>query len=146
MSIEARKEILELLAQGKINAAEAAEMLTAVKASSIPIPPDPPVAAERVADEPEPETAVPTPKAAPNGQKPSWFRIRVSNLETGKNKVSVNIPLRMIKFGVSIAQQFTPDLPFTLNEFDTMLANEESGLLVDVRDEDSNEHVQIYLE
>ncbi|MCA9960173.1 MAG: hypothetical protein KC443_14125, partial [Anaerolineales bacterium] len=82
-----------------------------------------------------------------NGQNPGWFRIRVSNLETGKSKVSVNIPLRMLKFGFTLASHFTPEVAgLNMEELQTMLADGGSGILVDVQDEESQEHVQIYID
>ncbi|MEZ4643465.1 MAG: hypothetical protein R3E31_12160 [Chloroflexota bacterium] len=146
MSVESRKEILDLLANGKIGVDEAAEMLAKASAPAAAAPepatapeakPEPPLAAAPVKEKPVVE----------NGQNPGWFRIRVSNLETGKSKVSVNIPLRMLKFGFTLASHFTPEVAgLNMDELQTMLADGGSGILVDVQDEESQEHVQIYID
>ena len=130
-----RKEILELLASGKITAEEAAEML------STPPAPEPPPA-------PQVEEEVTIMKHAENGSHgPKWFKVRVRNLETGKNKVNVNIPIRMLKFGMSIGKRFAPEMDeLRWEDIDGMVQDMQSGMLVEVQDEDSNEHVQVYLE
>lgn len=169
-----RKEILDLLARGKITVDEAAAMLT----GDAPLPPrepqsgpqsgpqsEPQAAAEAIPVEEEApaakaeveqQAAEPATKAAPaaarteardNGQRPTWFRVRVSDLETGKRKVAVNIPLGMVKFGLRMANRYTPESErIDLDEMSEMVMAGERGILVDVEDDESNEHVQIYLE
>lgn len=135
MNTPSRIEILELLSKGKITAAEAANLL------------NDPTPAEKAPPPPE-KTAAPIPtETADLNKKPSWFRVRVANLETGKNRVSVNIPVRMMKFGLKIGSRFSPEIEnLDWNELSGMVQNMEAGVLVDVQDEDSNEHVQIYLD
>ncbi|MCA9921706.1 MAG: hypothetical protein KC419_01875 [Anaerolineales bacterium] len=141
-----RQEILELLSQGKISAEEAADLLG--KSTTPPSAHDVEI---EVAD--EEETAVPEKqpfafdKPTENGKAPSWFRVRVRNMETGKNKVSVNIPLRMFKFGLKLGRKFTDELDdLNWDEIDGMMTNMQTGMIVEVEDEDSNEHVQVFLE
>ena len=138
MSKPSRLEILELLSNGKITAAEAADLLSDVKE---------PAAAEK-APPPEKVPASPgAPVASDSGSEPSWFRVRVANLETGKNRVTVNIPVRMLKFGLKVGSRFSPEIDnLDWHELTGMMQDMKSGMLVDVQDEDSNEHVQIYLD
>ena len=148
MSTPSRIEILELLSKGKITAAEAAKLLSDVS----------PVAETDGADAagaekaPPPLEKGPTPTPSPNpsaevDKDPSWFRVRVANLETGKNRVTVNIPIRMMKFGLKIGSRFSPEIEnLDWNELTGMMKDMKSGMLVDVQDEDSNEHVQVYLD
>ena len=97
--------------------------------------------------EKEPTAVPPTANITDPGKSPAWLRVRVNNLDTGKSKVSVNIPVHMLKFGFTVASHFAPEMNgMNVGELQSMLAEGESGILVDVRDEDSNEHVQIYLE
>lgn len=133
-----RKEILELLASGKITAEEAAEML------STPSAPEP----EAAPPPPSVEKEIEVLKSAENGSNgPKWFKVRVRNLETGKNKVNVNIPIRMLKFGMSIGKRFAPEMDeLRWDDIDGMVKDMQIGMLVEVQDEDSNEHVQVYLE
>lgn len=148
MSTESRKEILDLLASGKINVDEAAEMLSQVKEDAAPA---------TSAAAPEPVTkATPAAKVievtteeakVKNGHPPTWFHVRVSNLETGKSKVSVNIPLRMFKLGFTLAKRFTPEVNgLDMEELQSTFNEGGSGIIVDVQDEENNEHVQIYID
>ena len=129
-----RQEILDLLAKGKITADEAADLLGQTT----------PAAEKTAAPIPEPvETAE---KAAPE-TKPAWLRVRVSDLETGKNKVSVNIPLRMLDFGLKLGRRFSPELEgLDYNELTGLMADMGAGTLVEVEDEESNGHVQVFVE
>ena len=140
MSKPSRMEILELLSNGKISAAEAADLLSDVNAPEEAAPPPP-------EKSPEPAPAEEPEMASEGGPEPSWFRVRVSNLETGKNRVTVNIPVRMMKFGLKIGSRFSPEINgLDWNELTGMMKDMKSGMLVDVQDTESNEHVQVYLD
>ncbi len=147
MSTDERKEILDLLASGKINVDEAATLLAKAKTP----PAETEVEVEMVEEVEKVAKPTVVVEKAPepvneSGKKPNWFRVRVNNLDTGKSKVSVNIPVRMLKFGFTVASHFTPAVDLNMQELQSMLMEGESGILVDVRDEESNEHVQVYLE
>lgn len=134
-----RKEILDLLAKGKINIDEAATMLGQISPDSAEYqsdfePADKVNSFKEIGDE-------------KRGIQPSWFRVRVRDLETGQNKVTVNIPLRMLNFGLQLGRRFAPEL----NDLDfdvlTGMMNEMgSGMLVEVQDEVDREHVQVFVE
>ncbi len=143
MSKPSRMEILDLLSNGKITAAEAADLLSNVGESAQKAAPPPPAAKA-----PEPvKVAATIPNSGESGQEPNWFRVRVANLETGKNRVTVNIPVKMMKFGLKIGSRFSPEIEnLDWNELTGMIQDMKIGMLVDVQDEDSNEHVQVYLD
>jgi hypothetical protein len=137
MSTNEKREILELLETGQIDAEEAARMLSGVSSGK---PANTPV------EEPA-EGAVESPETAKGNGKPSMFRVRVRRLDTGENKVSVNIPLRMLKLGLRLGGRFSPHLEgINMAELKEMMTDMESGMLVEVQDEESNEHVQVYLD
>ena len=146
MSKPNRMEILELLSNGKITAAEAADLLSDIGQPEAPAAAPPPSAAKA----PEPPKAASAPAAPTNGdssKEPSRFRVRVANLETGKTRVTVNIPVKMMKFGLKIGSRFSPEIEnLDWNELTGMMQEMKTGMLVDVQDEDSNEHVQVYLD
>ena len=78
--------------------------------------------------------------------RPSWLRVRVSDMKTGKNKVTVNVPMRLVRFGLSVGSRFAPELEgLDWNEIDSYLSVEK-GMLVDVQDEEDGEHVQIFVD
>ncbi len=129
-----RKEILELLAKGKISAHEAADLLSSPAASE----------AVKVVVAPTESEAL---KLKENGRSPSWLHVRVKDLKTGRNKVSVNIPLGMLQIGLKIGRRFSPELgDLDWNEINGLMQEMESGILVDVQDEEDGEHVQVYVD
>lgn len=76
-----------------------------------------------------------------------WFRVRVTNLATGTTKASVNIPLALASWGLNIGAQFTPEVAdFDLQELAAILKSGYQGKLIDVVDEEDNEHVEIFVE
>ena len=134
MTAAERKEILELLAKGKISADEAADLLTN------PQPEDP---ADLKVKIPVDEMVV----AKGDGKTPSWLHVRVKDLKSGRNKVTVNIPLGMMKFGLQIGRKFSPELDqIDWNELTGAMQEMEAGILVDVQDEEDGEHVQVYVD
>lgn len=169
MSEESRKEILDLLARGKLSVDEAVILLSEARkaeTSTSALPksesPDPVYKAEKQPDDgetilvvEESEVAEPYKTAAlktkavaeTNGENPSWLRVRVGNLSTGKNKVTVNIPYGIVKFGLNIASRFSPEVEaFDLNELRAAVNGMAVGMIVDVEDAESDERVQVYLE
>ena len=142
-----RLKILEKVAAGELSAVDAADLLQAArKAGAAPPPPDPQPApaapqAERI------EIKEEIVKVKTNGDRPRWMRVRVNDLQTGQARVSVNIPLRLMKFGMKIGSRFAPELQdFDIDELNAMVNEAGDGLLVEVRDEAQGEHVQIYLD
>jgi hypothetical protein len=140
MSDKERQEILAMIAAGKITAAQGAEMLSASRQEAPPPPaePTPP-------KPPKSEWLEETPEKS-NGRKPSWLHIRVSDGE-GRNKVSVNVPLRFVKFGLRLGSRFAPELEgVKLDELNEVLEDVEAGTLVEVIEEEKGEHVHIYVD
>lgn len=160
MAAEAsRAEILDLLSRGKISIDQAVEMLDAsqtaddgpvYKAETGQAADTDDVVALKVGEfaglKDESET-IATDAAGDEITRPRWLRVRVTNGTTGKNKVTVNVPMAMVKFGLGIARIISPDMPpIDLDEFGEMFNEVESGLLVDVQDDESNEHVRVFVE
>ena len=156
MSAKERQEILQLLATGKITVDEAADLLAGVSKPEVIVdkePIDEPVAEKGPATAEDLDELI---KVEPDpaqdfigkrgGSRPSWLRVRVSDTKTGKNKVTVNVPLRLVRFGLSVGSRFAPELnELDWNEIDSYLGAEK-GMLVDVQDEEDGEHVQIYVD
>lgn len=154
-----KQEILELVAAGKISAQEAADLLSGQAAPAPPAPPTPPAppaeamaegkapAGEKIVVEVEEEGGAAATMPAASGKSPAWFRVRVSDLHTGKRRVSVNIPLRFVKFGVKLGAGFVPEMRgVDWNELNGLLKSNNGGMLVDVEDEESGERVEIFVD
>lgn len=131
-----RKEILELLAAGEITADEAEEMLNAARTPSEPVAPPPP-----------PRRAVePAPVDPANGE-PRWLHIHVGDLATGKQRVRVNVPLGLVKFGIKLGSRFTDELDDDIMDsvMEALQMPDVRGTLVEVEDVDDNERVHIFV-
>jgi hypothetical protein len=131
MPTEEGKQVLELLAQGKIDVDQAYRLLRAIGD----------VREEAPAPPPAPER----PAEAPSGARGRILRIRVS--ENGKPKVNVAIPLAIarigkMKLGAGLVsahlQKFGLDLDQLLKEVET------AGRIVDINDE--KDRVEIFVE
>lgn len=152
-TVEERHKILEMVAEGKISAQEAASLLSATAAKEVEE--EVPEAQEVSLSEPAESLTQPE-KLAPAAAKereheapagPSWLRVRVSDLASGRNKVSVNIPLRLMRAGLQLGSSFAPELRnVDWERFSASLAEGEGGLLVEVQDEEDGEHVRIFIE
>ncbi|MBK9053488.1 MAG: hypothetical protein IPL78_22080 [Chloroflexi bacterium] len=93
-----RTKILEMLAQGAITADEAVQLLE--KSPVAAATPDPIPAAQEIHIE----------KPIRNGQQPRWLHVRVSDLNSGKDRVKVKIPFRLMRWGLKLGSKFTDEL------------------------------------
>jgi hypothetical protein len=122
---EERMKILNLIREGKITAEEGAKLLSALGES-------------------QKSTRSPATRTA---GEPRWFRVRVTDLVTGKSKVSVNIPFGLMEWGMQIGAQFAPEVgDLDLGELKEMLNSGVEGKVIDVIDEEDGEHVEIFIE
>jgi hypothetical protein len=137
LSSEKRTEILQLLAGGKITAEEAAELLSDAPEAKAEAPAPPPAPKA-----PEPVRAA----EVGSGQKPRWLHIHVNDLGTGKSKVKVNIPLRLAQFGFNMGKRFAPEIEELKWDDLSRVMSEDSGVIVEVQDEEDGEHVKIFVD
>jgi hypothetical protein len=76
-----------------------------------------------------------------------WLRVRVSDLSSGRNKVSVNIPFNLMKWGFALGSRFAPELEnLDIDEMMDDLDEYAAGRIVEVEDETDNQRVEIYIE
>lgn len=122
---EERMKILKMINEGKITAEEGAKLLKALSKGS---------------DQP---------KKSPGRQlADQWLRVRVTDMATGKAKVNVNLPLKLLDAGLNIASQFAPEIQEeqVMETVRTALSENMQGKIVDVVDEIDQEHVEIFIE
>jgi hypothetical protein len=126
---EERLQILKMLEAGTITAEEAAKLLSALEA-----------------DESARQESV---NSGPKGKAAKWLRIRVTNQAGGKEKVSVNLPIRLVNVGMKLGTKFVPELhdldPADIAEAIEEIKHGASGKIVEVDDE-NGEHVEIFVE
>jgi len=85
--------------------------------------------------------------AKAEGRQPRWFRVRVTDLKTGKNKVNVNIPMVLVKVGMKMGARFVPEgQEMDLNNLNEAIRRGAQGKILDVEDKDSDERVEVFVE
>jgi len=143
---EKRQEILKLLAAGKITVDEAAAMLSG-ESQPDTIFEKQPEPVEDIDDLIKVEEDPGLKYVRKNGKKrPTWLRVRVSDMKTGKNKVMVNVPMGLVRFGMSVGSRFAPELEgFDWSDLEGYFDSDQ-GMLVDVEDQEDGERVQIFME
>lgn len=122
---EERLRILQMVAEGKVKPEEAAALLQALETGG------------------GGEQAKVSEPAAGRGR---WLRLRVE--ENGVQKVNIRLPWRLVDIGLKIAHRFTPDIEVSeisgaLNE---ALNEGLPGKILEVHDDEDNEHVEIWIE
>ncbi len=85
--------------------------------------------------------------AAPAEDKARWLKIRVRDTATGKNKVSITLPLGVVRLALALGSRFSDDMAgMDTDELMAFFKAGQRGVLVEAEDEEDNEHVQIYLD
>ncbi|HWQ84890.1 MAG TPA: hypothetical protein VN363_09995 [Anaerolineales bacterium] len=77
-----------------------------------------------------------------------WLLIRVTDLQTGEKKTNVRIPVSLANFGIKMANKYAPESleGLDMDEIMAALREGDEGILVDVEDEQSGDHVEILVE
>lgn len=123
---EERMKILKMVEEGKISAEDGAKLLAALSES---------------------RKSAGTPAPGPTGGKARWFRVRVTDLATGKTKVNVNIPMGLVNVGIKMGARFAPN--FDSEQMAAIAEALKSGALgkiVETTDEENGERVEIFVE
>ena len=143
---KSRQEILEMVAQGTINASEAAELLSqATETQSFAEKTK--IVEKLVIEDETPKPKQKRAKNAGSSGSRNWLVVRVSNHKTGENRVRVRVPLQVIKIGLKLGSGFVPDLKeVDLEELVRLAESEQTGLLMEMQDDESGEQVQIFIE
>lgn len=126
---EERLKILKMIQEGTITAEEGAKLLKALTNSSSrrPVPPRPTIQV--------------------GGAR--WLRVRVTDMATGKAKVNVNLPLKLVDAGINIAAQFVPEdveLEGIMTAVNDAIGDNMIGKIVDVVDGEDGEHIEVFIE
>lgn len=121
---EERMQILKMIAEGTISAEEGAKLLAALNTG-----------ARREGE------------GGARGGEPRWFRVRVTDLATGRPKVNVNIPMGLVNVGMKMGARFAPDVEgIDMNQLLEAIKSGQHGKIIDVTDEEDGERVEIYVD
>ena len=124
-TVEERMQILKMNEEGKNSPEEGAKLLAALAAGS--------------------KTDVS--RREPAGGSPKQFRVRVTDLASGRNKVNINIPMSLVNVGLKMGARFAPDIEgINFDEIVAAIKSGSQGKIVDVVDDEDGERVEIYVE
>ncbi len=123
---EERLRVLRMVEEGKLNAAEGVNLLETLVHGQ--------------------KSSKAQARAGSGG--PQWFRIHVTDLDTGRSKATVNIPLSLMDWGLRIGAKFAPEVAdYNLTELTRILREDGmNGKIIDVVDDEDGEHVEIFVE
>jgi len=120
MSGSESMQILQMVDSGQVSVDDAVGLMSTVKKSQFP--PDA-ASAER------------------------WLRLHVTNLETGKAKVQINLPLSWLRWGLTLGSRFTPELhEVDLDLLLTQLDQDIDGCILEVEDLTDNQRVEVFVD
>ncbi|MGI6776899.1 MAG: SHOCT-like domain-containing protein [Acetivibrionales bacterium] len=121
---EEKMQILKMISEGKVNAEEGMELLSALERDKSGVLPK---------------------KSA------KWLKVRVKTMED-KTKVKVNIPISLVDIGLKLGIAYAPQLKesgldqLDLKEIVDAVKNGAEGKIVDVEDEETQTKVEVYVE
>ena len=121
---EERMQILKMIEEGKISAADGAELLRAL-------------------DQAGPEKGQPLKGAS----QARWFRVRVTDMDSGRSKVNINIPMGLVNVGMRMGARFTPQIEgVDYQQLMEAIRSGQQGKIFDVENLEEGEHVEIFVE
>ena len=124
-STEERMQILKMIEEGKITAAEGAELLRAL----------------------DQDSSSPQNQPIKGASARRWFRVRVTDMNSGKNKVNVNIPMGLVNVGIKMGARFAPEMDgMEYQQIMDAIKSGQQGKVMDVTDDESGERVEIFVE
>ena len=120
---EERMKILKMINEEKITAEEGAELLRALSDSE--------------------KKNLPRARAG----TARWLRVRVTDVNNGRSKATVQIPLSLVDAGMKIGAHFAPEIEgMDMDSIMDAFQQGVTGKIVDVVDEVDGEHVEIFIE
>ena len=124
---EERLKIMKMVQDGKISAEEAILLIDAVDPATRPYTENPS-----------------QPKATGPGR---WFRVKVTDTVTGKMRANIRLPISLVSAGLKMGAKFSPEMDgMDMNLVNEAIRNNQTGQIIDVFDDEDNEHVEIYIE
>ena len=119
---EERMKILKMIEERKISPEEGARLLAAL------------AKAER-------KRAV-----APPGEG-RWLRVRVTDVDSGKTAVNVNLPVSLVNVGLRMGARFVPEMEgVSMSELEESIRQGVTGKIIDIVDEEEGQRVEVYVE
>ena len=127
---EERLKILKMIEEGKISVDQGMQLLESI-------------GTEKKAAPSQSSAAPP----ASNPHAARWFRVRVTDLDTGRVRVNIRMPINVVTTGFKLGARFSPEVEgMDMSQLMDAIRAGETGQIVDVVDEKDGEHVEVFLE
>lgn len=76
-----------------------------------------------------------------------WFRVVVTDTQSGKTRVNVRLPVSLVNAGMKMGARFSPQIDgLDRKQLLDFLQSGTTGKVIDVLDDDGGEHVEVYIE
>ena len=124
VTAEERLQILDMIRSGQITADEGARLLEALKKE------------DRLSEEP---------RLGGRAKEPNQFRIRVTDLETGRQKVDMRMPWSLVNVGINMGARFARD-EVKVEDFVEAVQAGAEGKIMDLVDEEDGERIEVFVE
>lgn len=122
---EERMQILKMIEEGKISAKEGTELLRTLAQSDRNQPAEP----------------------LKGASSPRWFRVRVTDVHSGRNKINVNIPMGLVHVGMKMGARFAPEMEgVEYEEIMEAIRSGQMGKIFDLTNDEEGERVEIFVE
>jgi len=119
---EERMKILKMIEEGKVSAEEGARLLAALASAN-------------------------RPSGGLSASGAKWLRVRVTDVNTGRSKATVQIPISLMEAGMKIGAHFAPEIDgVNMDQLMEALRTGMTGKIIDVTDDEDGEHVEIFVE
>jgi hypothetical protein len=84
------------------------------------------------------------------GKRARFLKVKVVDMaKEGRPAVNVTMPISVVKFGMKMAQAFSPEMKDAMLDWEsivTMVDSGEIGKIVEVHDEGGNKTVEVWVE
>jgi hypothetical protein len=129
---EEKMRVLKMIQEGKLTPEEGMQLLDLLE--------------EGTPSEANPRAAR-AEKAPARTEGGRWFHVRVTDLDTGKVRTNVRIPLGIVSMGIKMGARFAPQVEgLEMDKLNEFITEGVTGQLVDVTDDEDGEHVEVYIE
>ncbi len=119
---EERMKILKMIEDGKVSAEEGAKLLAALASAN-------------------------RPAGGLSASGAKWLRVRVTEVNSGRSKATVQIPISLMEAGMKIGAHFAPEIDgVNMDQLMEALRSGMTGKIIDVTDDEDGEHVEIFVE
>lgn len=119
---EERMKILKMIEEGKVSAEEGAKLLAALASAN-------------------------RPSGGLSASGAKWLRVRVTEINSGRSKATVQIPISLMEAGMKIGAHFAPEIDgVNMDQLMEALRSGITGKIIDVTDDEDGEHVEIFVE